>query len=149
MKNNYTKFLLMMTTSFIIMYGVMFLNVDKPEHVYISTTRVYMTLLMVAPMAVVMLGFMWKMYENIKVNVIILMVSAVIFAAAFFLLRSQSLIGDVQYLKGMIPHHSSAILNSEEATLRDPEVKQLAEEIIKAQEEEIAKMKAILERMEQ
>jgi hypothetical protein len=148
MKNNYTKFLLMMTTSFLIMYGVMFLNVDKPEHVYISTTRVYMTLLMVAPMAVVMLGFMWKMYENIKVNVIILVISAVIFVAAFFLLRSQSLIGDVQYLKGMIPHHSSAILNSEEATLRDPEVKQLAEEIIKAQEEEIAKMKAILERLE-
>jgi uncharacterized protein (DUF305 family) len=138
----------MMTTSFLIMYGVMFLNVDKPEHVYISTTRVYMTLLMVAPMAVVMLGFMWKMYENIKVNVIILVISAVIFVAAFFLLRSQSLIGDVQYLKGMIPHHSSAILNSEEATLRDPEVKQLAEEIIKAQEEEIAKMKAILERLE-
>ncbi len=48
----------------------------------------------------------------------------------------------------MIPHHSQAILTSQKADIQDPEVKMLAQEIIKAQEEEIAQMKEILERME-
>ncbi len=56
-------------------------------------------------------------------------------------LRTQTPISDVQYMKAMIPHHSSAILTSNNANIQDPEVKKLSQEIIKAQEEEIAEMK--------
>lgn len=146
--NPYFRFFIMLSISFVIMYSVMYLNVDQTGHIYLSLTRFYMTVLMVAPMAIVMLLMMGKMYKNKKINGMIIGGSMVIFVGVLFLLRSQTPIGDVQYMKAMIPHHSSAILTSEEANLSDPEVKQLAEEIIKSQIEEIAQMKKILERME-
>jgi hypothetical protein len=146
--NNYKKFFLMLTASFFIMYGVMFLNVNEFDHVHLSTTRLYMTLLMVSPMALVMLLVMGKMYENKNRNIIIALLSIVVFVLSLIFLRTQTGIGDRQYLNAMIPHHSQAILTSQRANIQDPEVKELAEEIIKAQEEEIAQMKKILERME-
>ncbi|MER2999194.1 DUF305 domain-containing protein [Pontibacter populi] len=147
-KGNYKKFLLMLGVSFVIMYGVMYLNADKFDHVYLNLNRLYMALLMVAPMALVMLGFMSGMYKNKKLNTIIVVVSIVVFAGTLFMLRNQALVDDEQFLKSMIPHHSSAILVSQEANINDPEVKKLTEQIIEAQEKEIAEMKAILKRME-
>ncbi len=143
---NYKKFLLMMIISFIIMYAVMFLNVARIEHVYLSTTRFYMALLMVAPMAMVMLLMMGKMYPNKKWNLAIIVTSIAVFVITLTFLRQQTFIEDRNYMKAMIPHHSSAILVSKNDSLKDPEVKQLAEDIIKAQEKEIALMKSLLER---
>lgn len=147
--NNYLKFSAMMAVSFVIMYAVMFLNADVFDHVMLSTTRTYMTLLMVAPMAVSMLLFMWGMYENKKVNFIILGTSVVLFIASLTMLRNQTLIADVQWMKAMIPHHSSAIMVSQKADLKDPEAQQLAKDIIKAQKKEIAQMKAMIKRLEE
>lgn len=144
---SYNKMALMLLVSFVIMYGVMFLNVAETNHIYISLTRTYMTLLMVAPMALLMLMLMGMMYPNKKKNRIIAISAVIVFAAALTGLRSQTPIGDVQYMKAMIPHHSSAILVSNNANLKDPEVKKLAEDIIIAQEKEIAQMKFILARM--
>lgn len=148
-KSNYGKFAIMMGTSFIIMYAVMFLNTDVFDHVMLSHTRTYMTILMVAPMAFTMLLFMWGMYTNKKMNFIILGLSVIIFIIALVGLRQQTLIGDEQWMKAMIPHHSSAIMASQKAHLKDPEAIKLAEEIIEAQEREIAKMKKMIYRLEQ
>lgn len=138
----------MMAVSFVIMYAVMFLNADVFDHVMLSTTRTYMTLLMVAPMAVSMLFFMWGMYENKKVNFMILGTAIVLFIASLTMLRNQTLIADVQWMKAMIPHHSSAIMVSQKADLKDPEAQQLAKDIIEAQKKEIAQMKAMIKRLE-
>ncbi|MDO6440348.1 DUF305 domain-containing protein [Cyclobacterium sp. 1_MG-2023] len=146
--NNYLKFSAMMAVSFVIMYAVMFLNADIFDHVMLSTTRTYMTLLMVAPMAVSMLLFMWGMYENKKVNFMILGTAIVLFIASLTMLRNQTLIADVQWMKAMIPHHSSAIMVSQKADLKDPEAQQLAKDIIEAQKKEIAQMKAMIKRLE-
>ena len=148
-KGNYGKFAIMMGTSFIIMYAVMFLNTDVFDHVMLSHTRTYMTILMVAPMAFTMLLFMWGMYTNKKMNFIILGLSVIIFIIALVGLRQQTFIGDEQWMKAMIPHHSSAIMVSQKAHLKDPEAIKLAEEIIEAQEREIAKMKKMIYRLEQ
>ena len=134
-----------MVVSFIIMYGVMFLNVDKLDHIYLSATRAYMSLLMVTPMAIIMLFMMPMMYENKKLNMIILAISIFVFVLALTFLRTQTFITDSQYMKAMIPHHSSAIMVSQEANLKDPQLKKLAEQIIKSQVKEIAEMKQILE----
>lgn len=148
-KNNYFKFGLMMLTSFIMMYGIMFLNIFQLDHLFLSTTRTYMTLLMVAPMAISMLLFMWNMYENKKANLAIIGVAIVVFGLSLYGLRTQTPINDIQWMKAMIPHHSSAILTSSNANIKDSEVKKLAEEIIKAQEREIAEMKAMIERLDE
>ncbi|MEO6229440.1 MAG: DUF305 domain-containing protein [Ferruginibacter sp.] len=144
---SYKKFSLMMLISFIIMYGVMFLNVDETNHIYISTTRTYMALMMVSPMAIVMMLMMGKMYPNKKLNTGIMLGAVVLFGLVLAGLRTQTPIRDVQYMKAMIPHHSSAILVSKNADLKDPEVVKLSEGIIASQEKEISEMKAILARM--
>lgn len=139
----------MMATSFFIMYLVMFLNADVLDHVMLSHTRTYMTILMIAPMAFTMLLFMWDMYENKKVNFVIIVVSVVVFIATLVGLRQQSFIGDVQWMKAMIPHHSSAIMVSQKAHLEDPGAIKLAEDIIEAQKREIAQMKKMLYRLQE
>lgn len=147
-KGMYEKLMISLLISFVIMYIVMFLNVSEGNHIYLSLSRTYMALLMVSPMAIVMLLVMGKMYPDKKRNTIIIITSLIIFIVSLAGLRTQTPVGDVQYMKAMIPHHSSAIMTSENASLQDPEVKKLAEEIIKAQEEEISKMESIIERLQ-
>jgi uncharacterized protein (DUF305 family) len=146
---SYKKFTIMMLVSFVIMYVVMFLNVIEIVHYHTSITRIYMTVLMVSAMGATMMLMMRNMYPDKKVNMAIIAGSVLIFIATFIGLRSQTPIGDVQYMKAMIPHHSSAILTSERANISDPAVKKLAEEIIKAQRKEIAEMEAAIERLEE
>lgn len=144
----YLKFGIMLATSFVIMYAVMYLNVDRLEHIYLAPTRTYMTFLMIAPMAFTMLLFMWGMYKNKLVNYAILAVSVLVFALCLTGLRQQTFIGDVQWMKAMIPHHSSAIMVSQKADLKDPEAVQLAKDIIEAQKREIEQMKQMIYRLE-
>lgn len=145
---SYGKFMIMMLVSFLIMYLVMFLNMDKLNHYHTSATRIYMALLMVAPMAVVMMIMMGNMYPNKKTNTAIIIGSTVFFAIVLAALRTQTPISDVQYMKAMIPHHSSAIMVSKHANIKDPEVKKLSEQIIQSQEKEIAEMEAMLNRLQ-
>lgn len=147
-KSHYPKFMMMLGISFLIMYTVMFMNVDSIDHVYISLTRAYMSLLMVSAMALLMLGMMPMMYPDKRMNALIITASLSVFIGTLALLRTQTFVGDRQWMKAMIPHHSSAILTSKNATLRDPEAKQLSVEIIRAQEEEIAKMKRLLDKLD-
>lgn len=143
----YKRFSVMMIISFLIMYLVRFLNMDKLAHYHTSATRIYMALLMIAPMGVVMMLMMGKMYPNKKTNTSIVIGSIIVFGVILTALRTQTPIGDVQYMKAMIPHHSSAIMVSQHANIQDPEVRDLADSIIASQEREIAQMEAILKRM--
>jgi len=147
--NNYAKFFIILGLSFIAMYITMYLNTYQIDHVYFSLTRFYMTCLGIAAMAVIMLSLMLNMYKNKKKNIAIYVGSLVLFLSALGLVRAQSpIIGDVLWMKAMIPHHSIAILTSERADIEDPEVKKLAEDIIKAQKKEILEMKRMIERLE-
>ncbi len=146
-QNHYSRMAVMLLISFVIMYGVMFLNVDSLDHIYLSTTRTYMALLMVAPMALLMLLLMPRMYPKKGTNVVIGVVAVAVFGLALAGLRTQTPVDDIQYMKAMIPHHSSAIMTSKHASIHDPEVKALSEQIINSQEREIAEMKAMLARM--
>jgi hypothetical protein len=147
-KSHYGKFSLMLLFSFIIMYSVMFSNAARFDHIHLNLNRLYMTILMIAPMALVMLFVMSDMYKNKKVNNIITIISLISIAAAFIFLRTQAFVGDKEFMLSMIPHHSSAILVSEAAQISDPEVKELALQIIESQKEEIAEMKKLLEKLD-
>ena len=141
---SYSKFAAMIAVSTVVMFGLMYLNTYALDHVWYSQTRTWMALVMGAAMAAIMLGFMWGMYRNPAVNAGIVIAAAVVFAAALYLVRSQDTVGDVAYMKAMIPHHSIAVLTSERANIRDPRVRKLADQIIEAQVREIAEMKQLI-----
>ena len=148
-ENSYTKFFIMLALSFMAMYVTMYLNTYALDHVYFSMTRFYMACLGISVMGVIMLLMMKGMYTERKKNLAILIGSVILFGLALSLVRMQRpVIGDVLYMKGMIPHHSIAILTSERADIKDPEVRKLAGEIIAAQKKEIEEMKKMINRLE-
>lgn len=148
MQMSYGRFAAMIATSTLVMYGLMYLNVHALDHVFWSQTRFWMALVMGATMAVIMLGFMLGMYPNRAANLAIFGGSAVVFALSLWLVRSQTLVDDVAYMKAMIPHHSIAVLTSQRAQISDPRVRQLADEIIASQQREIAEMKSLIAELE-
>ena len=148
MSMGYGRFAAMIATSTAVMFGLMYVNVYALGHVTFSQTRFWMAFVMGAAMALIMLGFMWSMYKNKRLNAAILGGAVLVLAAALWLVRSQETVGDVSYMKAMIPHHSIAVLTSERANIKDPEVRRLADEIIDAQLREITEMKRHIARLE-
>lgn len=146
-KNAYRGLGLHLIIHFVIMYLVMFTMIARLEHFYFNLNTLYMTLMMVTPMAAVMLLLMNSMYENKRANLAIIVGSLVLFGASFIAMRTQAAIGDKELIRGMIPHHSGAILMCEQASLRDPEVVALCNGIVEAQEREVSQMQAILDRL--
>lgn len=143
-QSGYIRFGAMIATSMIVMFGLMYLNTYDIAHVRWSETRVFMTFIMGAAMAVIMLSYMRSMYSDNRINIAIYVGSLIVFLIALFLVRSQSTVGDSSYMSAMIPHHSIAILTSERAQIEDTRVRELADEIIAAQRREIAEMNWLL-----
>jgi FlaA1/EpsC-like NDP-sugar epimerase len=144
MKNSYGRFAAMIGTATVLMYGATYFNTYRLAHVRFSETRVYMSLMMGAMMAAVMLALMGGMYRRRHVNIGIYVASAVGIVLAVWLVRSQSTVQDVSYMRAMIPHHSIAILTSERAEISDPRVRELADQIIATQRREIAEMERLI-----
>ncbi len=140
----YTRFFLMIASSTIVMFGLMYLNTYLWGHIFFSETRLYMAIVMGAAMALVMLAWMLGMYQNRAMNIGIFVGSVVVFAAALFLVRAQITVQDLSYMRAMIPHHSIAIMTSSRAELTDPRVRTLADDIIYAQDKEIAEMRYLI-----
>ena len=148
-KKPYSRFFMMLGTSLVAMYAVMYLNVYEWDHVYFSLTRVYMALLMLVPMTLIMMGFMWNMHPNKRQKTLIMGSSLVLFVVVTIMVRSQIFVGDTLWMKAMIPHHSIAIMVSKRADIKDPEVRKLADDINEAQEREIEQMQQMLARLKQ
>ncbi|HWI83136.1 DUF305 domain-containing protein [Ramlibacter sp.] len=145
---SYGRFAAMVATSTVIGFAAMYLNVFEIDHVDFSWTRLFMALVMGGVMTAVMMLFMWNMYPEQKSNWAVMGVAAVIFATGVILARTQATVGDVSYMKAMIPHHSIAILTSSRARIEDPRVRKLADGIIETQKKEIAEMKQLISELE-
>ncbi|MBL0422523.1 DUF305 domain-containing protein [Ramlibacter sp. AW1] len=148
MQMSYWRFAAMIATSTVVMYGLMYLNTWAWEQVFWSETRAWMALVMGSTMAVIMLAFMLNMYNKKGVNYAIFGGAIAVFAASLWLVRSQASVDDIEYMKAMIPHHSIAILTSTRAQITDPRVRKLADEIVEAQEREIAEMRYLVRNLE-
>ena len=142
----YRMLALNLVLSAVIMYFVMFSMIDGLADLYNNLGNVYMVLMMVAPMGTLMLLMMGSMYADKKLNLVLHIVFVALFALGFAGMRSQLAIGDTQFLRAMIPHHSGAVLMCREASLTDPEIVALCGQIQRSQREEIDQMKRILER---
>jgi hypothetical protein len=146
----YLTFGAMILTSTVTMFLLTYTNAFAWDHVRWSEERVYMALLMGSCMAIIMLSFMWgMMYKNVKINLLIIVVAMVVGGSALWLSRSQFFVDDQAYMKGMIPHHSIAILTSERADIDDLRVRELANEIIEAQRIEIKEMDWLIRDIEE
>jgi uncharacterized protein (DUF305 family) len=145
---HYLQLLIMSVLSFISMYILMYAMVDRFENVYPNFNQFYMAALMTAPMVIIELLLMRSMYKNSTANMAILAVGVVALGTFWFMIRDQTAVGDVQFLKSMIPHHAGAVLMCEQAPIEDGAVRELCKSIIASQQEEIAQMKGMLARLE-
>lgn len=143
---HYGRFAWMLVVSFVAMYVLMYAMVDRLGNAVPNINQFYMAGLMTAPMAILEILLMGRMYPDKRKNTTILLLGTVVLAACWFAIRTQAAVGDRQFLKSMIPHHAGAILMCEEAALTDPEVQALCTSIVEAQEQEIARMRTLLDR---
>lgn len=146
MGNPYAKLAIALLLSLIVMFVLTMSMIVTIDHFYINMSNLWMAVIMVAPMGVIMLAVMSDMFGNIRLNIALYTTFAIIFFGAFLLGRAEVFVGDEQFLKSMIPHHSRAILVCEEASITDPEIIQLCDQIIETQREEIRQMEEILQR---
>jgi uncharacterized protein (DUF305 family) len=147
-KGMYGRLLGMTAISFVVMYGLMYAMVDALPNVLNNLNQVYMAGLMASAMALIELAVMRPMYPDKKQNFLIGSVGMLALIGFWLAIRYQAGIGDKQFLRSMIPHHASAILMCNEASIEDPELKKLCEGIVSSQSSEIAQMKALLGRGE-
>ena len=142
----YAKLGLALALSYVAMLLLSMSMIRQWDHFYLNGSNAWMALVMVAPMGLIMIAVMWAMFENTALNAGLALTFIAVFAGALFLGRQEAGVGDEQFLKSMIPHHSRAILVCQEADITDPEIEELCRTIVKTQREEIAQMKDILER---
>ena len=142
------RFAAMIAVSTFIMFFLMYQLIYSLDHAMLSLNRLLASLVMGCVMSVVMLAFMWRMYRGQLAKVVVLVVAALGGTALLLVNRSQALIGDTGFMRSMIPHHSIAINNAEKASIHDPRVRKLADEIIESQVREIAVMKLLIRDLE-
>jgi len=143
----YVKFWLSLAANAILMFVFMFVMINTWSEFIFNLNFVYMALVMAAPMGILMLATMPKMYAAGKKNMMSYIALAVILIGSFAFIRQQTLIGDRAFLDSMIPHHSGAILMCRKAKLTDPEILSLCQGIKKSQQDEIDQMRRIKARL--
>lgn len=143
--SSYLTFFAMIGASVVSMFLLMYTHSYQIiEHAWFSETRLLMAFVMGGAMLVIMLSFMLSMYPNGWMNIGILTFGITVMVGSIWLVRSQSTVDGVDYMEGMIPHHSIAVLTSERAAIEDPRVRKLADEIVEAQREEIKEMEWLI-----
>lgn len=148
MHMSWLRFAAMIATSTVVMFFLMYQLVYTWDHALFSLTRLVSSLIMGCVMTAVMLAFMWRMYRPHSAKIAVLALSILGGVALLAVNRGQVLIGDADFMKAMIPHHSIAINNAVRADIRDPRVRYLANRITRDQVKEIAEMKMLLRDIE-
>ena len=127
---------------YIIMFCIMILSgllstmnvyADKLDDIRWSLNDIYMTTLMTGWM----LTFMSIYYKDVTPFI----VGSGIVIFSFYAIRTQLFISQDQYLLGMIPHHSMAILMSKRLLTKDNSITPFLNKIITTQIKELEYMK--------
>lgn len=146
-KNSFKAYALlgvMTLIMYVVMYLFMFAMINSGANFFNNINQAYMAGLMTAPMVLIELVIMRRMYQNTTANVMVAIAAILVLAISWFGIRQQWGVDDRQFLKSMIPHHTGAILMCEQAPLQRPEIKALCSDIVHSQQAEIAAMKALL-----
>lgn len=146
-KNNwpYKHLAIMLLIHLVIMYLAMFAMINRASYFYNNTNMFYMALLMAAPVTLFMVISMRQMYPSRNLNMVLFIVLVLLTASSYYAIRTQAGVGDKQFLRAMIPHHSGAILMCREAMLKNSEIIELCKGIIESQQKEIDQMEKLLQ----
>ena len=127
-----------------ISFNAMNMLVFRFDDLYLSLTLFYGGLIMASNMiwAHEIIHFIY----HGKMNKIIFAIGIILTIITTFIIRLQIFVDDNQWLRRMISHHSTALTTSHKIKnkTQNPELKQLAEDIINTQEKEISQMKQLL-----
>ena len=145
MSMSWSRFAAMIAASFFIMFFLMYQLIYSLDHAMFSVNRLVASLVMGCVMVVVMLAFMWSMYKGMEAKIAVLAVAALAGVGLLSVNRTQALVGDINFMRSMIPHHSIAVNNARKASISDPRVRKLADGIIESQVLEIAQMKLLID----
>lgn len=149
-RKHYGMLVLNVLISAVIMYVVMFSMIWSTDAFVNNVNFAYMAVLMAMPMGVLMLIMMGPRCPDRRLNAGLHATFIVLFLLAFYATRDQSLVGDRQFLRSMIPHHSGALTMCRRADLRDPQVRELCfgpNGIVESQTREIEEMEHMLARL--
>ncbi len=137
------KLIAMAVISFIAMYSLMYMMVDVYGNIFSNVNQLYMAGLMTGAMLLIEIAVMGSMYSK-KTTLIVAIIGIAILAIGSAGIRTQFAVSDKEFLKSMIPHHASALLMCKKADLNDLEIRQLCNDIVAGQQNEIDWMKAKL-----
>lgn len=141
----YISLLIALSISYAVMFALMFSRVNEFANLFLSLNQVYMAGLMISAMLIIMLTAMGSMYQNKKLNIVLLIVGALMTVLFWTFIRTQAAVGNQQFLRSMIPHHAAAILVCEQAAITDRRIEQLCKEIVATQKREIQVMKKLMQ----
>lgn len=110
--------------------------IDKWNDFYFSLNDLYMTGLMT--------GWMFFFMGILQFDKNMLLFGLILTSISFYFIRNQTFITEIEYLRGMIPHHSMAILMSKKLKDKPHTIQHLLDQIIQTQEKEIILMKSYL-----
>ena len=135
------EIMIMMIIMFIVgLLSSMNIWVDKISDIKFHLNDVYMSLLMC--------GWSLLLMGIVYININILLIGIIMTIIIIYCIRNQLFIDEIEYVKGMIPHHSMAVLMSKQLLEKSynnmpitKEIKKLAKHIINTQENEIKFMK--------
>ncbi|MEW2445373.1 DUF305 domain-containing protein [Micromonospora marina] len=144
MRGNYIRFGLVLLISLAVMFVLTLSQIRRWSDFFLNLSNFYMSVIMVAVMGVIMMGVMHQMFTDRRLNIVLYSVLGALFVAGFAAVRTEPFVGNENFLKSMIPHHSRAVLVCQESDITDPEIVALCDQIVKSQEEEITQMKRIL-----
>ena len=150
MRHRYKLLAVNLVLSLLIMYLAMFAMIWTLGEFVQNINFLFMALVMWSPMAIVMMLTMKSMFMNARLNMVLYLVLAAVFVLSFAGIRAQGLVGDRQFLRSMIPHHSGALLMCNRSAIRDAEIRDLCfgpDGIVTSQAREIAQMRAIQKRL--
>ena len=143
-QGSYLRLILMMVLSLVAMFVFMYAMVDVLTNAVPNVNQFYMAALMAAPMLVLEIVLMGKMYPRKGLNALLVGLGLLLALGFWLAIRAQIGVGDRQFLKSMIPHHAGAILMCERASIESPKIKALCQEIVESQQKEIAQMRSLL-----
>lgn len=140
----YVRLATMIALSFLAMYIFTYATVDHLANAYPSLNRLYMAALMAAPVLVLEMLLMGRMYPNVAWNGTIVSLGVVAIVLLWFAIRQQVGMTDRNLVRSMIPHHAGAILMCQQAPISRADLIFLCEEIVEVQQREIDQMRTML-----